>query len=88
MTKPMIPRKFFYPKTLKKMESKGLLKQPSIQTEMGVNVHASAIGHLFMNKVKIFDGDGRSRDERESCFPMAEYAQEKSKYRGQVRDDG
>ena len=29
-----------------------LLKQPSIQTEMGVNVHASAIGHLFMNKVK------------------------------------
>ena len=29
-----------------------LLKQPSIQTEMGVNVHASAIGHLFMNRVK------------------------------------
>jgi len=29
-----------------------LLKQPSIQAEMGVNVHASAIGHLFMNKVK------------------------------------
>ena len=29
-----------------------LLKQPSIQTEMGVNVHASAVGHLFMNKVK------------------------------------
>ena len=29
-----------------------LLKQPSIQTEMGGNVHASAIGHLFMNKVK------------------------------------
>ena len=29
-----------------------LLKQPSIQTEMGVNIHASAIGHLFMNKVK------------------------------------
>jgi type I restriction enzyme S subunit len=29
-----------------------LLKQPSIQTEMGANVHASAIGHLFMNKVK------------------------------------
>ena len=29
-----------------------LLKQPSIQTQMGVNVHASAIGHLFMNKVK------------------------------------
>ena len=29
-----------------------LLKQPSIQNEMGVNVHASDIGHLFMNKVK------------------------------------
>ena len=29
-----------------------LLKQPSVQAEMGVNVHASAIGHLFMNKVK------------------------------------
>ena len=29
-----------------------LLKQDSIQAEMGVNVHASAIGHLFMNKVK------------------------------------
>ena len=29
-----------------------LLKQPSIQNELGVNVHASAIGHLFMNKVK------------------------------------
>ncbi len=29
-----------------------LLKQPSIQMEMGANVHASAIGHLFMNKVK------------------------------------
>ncbi len=29
-----------------------LLKQPSVQAEMGGNVHASAIGHLFMNKVK------------------------------------
>ena len=29
-----------------------LLKQPSIQEEMKINVHASAIGHLFMNQVK------------------------------------
>ena len=29
-----------------------LLRQPSVQMEMGANVHASAIGHLFMNKVK------------------------------------
>ena len=29
-----------------------MLKHPSIQMAMGANVHASAIGHLFMNKVK------------------------------------
>ena len=29
-----------------------MLKQESIQIQMGANVHASAIGHLFMNKVK------------------------------------
>ena len=29
-----------------------MLKQKSIQIQMGANVHASAIGHLFMNKVK------------------------------------
>ena len=29
-----------------------MLKQESIQMQMGANVHASAIGHLFMNKVK------------------------------------
>ena len=29
-----------------------LLRQPSLQVEMGANTHASAIGHLFMNKVK------------------------------------
>lgn len=29
-----------------------LLRQDSVQIEMRANVHASAIGHLFMNKVK------------------------------------
>ena len=29
-----------------------MLRQESIQMQMGANVHASAIGHLFMNKVK------------------------------------
>lgn len=29
-----------------------MLKQESVQIYMGANVHASAIGHLFMNKVK------------------------------------
>ena len=29
-----------------------MLKHPSVQIVMGANVHASAIGHLYMNKVK------------------------------------
>ena len=24
---------------------------------------------MYMQKIKIFDGDGKSRDERETCFP-------------------
>ena len=23
-----------------------------------------------MKKIRVFDGDGKTRDERESCFPM------------------
>jgi len=37
-----------------------------------------------MEKIKIFDGDGKTRDERESCFPaMAK----NSKRATHVRDE-
>ena len=38
----------------------------------------------MQSKVKIYSQDGKTRDERESCFPMAKIEQT----RGQVRDDG
>ena len=41
-----------------------MLKQPAVQTEMGANVHASAIGHLFMNKVKKLPAIVPSMDEQ------------------------
>ena len=41
-----------------------------------------------MKRVKIFDGDGRCREERENCFPSTQYQEEKQKGIGQVRDDG
>ena len=37
-----------------------------------------------MEKIKIFDGDGRTRDERETCFPSMI---KNGKRRGQVRDE-
>lgn len=35
-----------------------------------------------MKRVKIFDGDGKSREERETCFPMAGFQTEKNKIKG------
>ena len=32
-----------------------------------------------MKSVKIFDGDGKSREERETCFPAADFQVEKNK---------
>lgn len=41
-----------------------------------------------MTKIKVYNGEGRTRDERESCFPSMETNASKStKNRGQVRDD-
>ena len=40
---------------------------------------------MRMDKIKVFEGDGRMRDERESCFPSMEKIQ---KRQGQVRNDG
>ena len=37
--------------------------------------------------IKVFDGEGKTRDERESCFPVPN-TQKMGKTRGQVRDDG
>lgn len=37
---------------------------------------------VVMKRVRIFDGDGRSREERESCFPLTEYRTEKNKTKG------
>lgn len=37
--------------------------------------------------IKIFDGDGKTREERETCFP-APNKQKIIKTSGQVRDDG
>ena len=34
-----------------------------------------------MGKIEIYEGDGKTRDERESCFPNSE------KRRGHVLDD-
>ena len=37
-----------------------------------------------MEKIKIFDGDGKTRDERETCFPSMI---KNGKRQGQVRDE-
>ncbi len=37
--------------------------------------------------IKIFDGEGKTREERETCFP-APNTQKINKTRGQVRNDG
>ena len=38
----------------------------------------------MQNRVKIYNKEGRTREERESCFPEAKT----DITRGQVRDDG
>lgn len=48
------------------------IKKPTIQQTMCM-------------KTVIFDGDGKRRDERESCFPNMVKLE---RARGQVRDDG
>ncbi len=41
-----------------------------------------------MAKIKIYDNEGRTRDERETCFPtMVKSMQNQIKNRGQVRND-
>ena len=37
-----------------------------------------------MEKIKIFEDNGKTRDERETCFPVLKNGER----RGQVRDDG
>lgn len=40
---------------------------------------------IRMKRIQIFDADGKTRDERETCFPGPTKLQ---RNRGQVRDDG
>ena len=56
-----------------------MLKQPAVQTEMGANVHASAIGHLFMNKVKKLPAIVPSMDEQVEFTDFVKQV-DKSKY--------
>ena len=42
-----------------------------------------------MTKISVYDKDGRTRDERETCFPLTGKNGAKNvEIRGQVRDDG